>query len=80
MSLYHQPAGTWKSLTYVEFFRYLSGYLLHNEDVTKPPEYAEKVGEWIDKELAQVTHKNHLWTGSLGQRHEGVATSDDSIL
>lgn len=32
--LYHHPAGTWKSLTHVEFFRYLSGYLLHNEDLS----------------------------------------------
>ena len=62
MSLYHQPAGTWKSLTHVEFFRYLSGYLLHNEDVTKPPENAEKVREWIDKELAQVAH---IWSNDM---------------
>ena len=64
---FDRDAGYWKTLTHVAFFRSLTKEFLHAEDSAKSQTYAERVEEWIEKELSAVAHKNHLWRGLWSQ-------------
>ena len=61
--LFDHAPGYWRTLGHVEFFRVLTTHLSKADDPTRSQDYAERVGEWIDKELSVTAHKNQLWTG-----------------